>query len=158
MRWIQLATLVTWCAASSCAAFAESSGPDFVSAGCLGGFTGGGGGAIVKRDGAILRWSRATYRDAIKEEIVRFDLTEASTIFKQLEDTSFAEINYGKHGNMTCSLTLHRAASSNTVSWEFGDPLAPDSVVSLALRIQRLAWPTDSQPRAAQQGDEADVE
>ncbi len=158
MRWIQLATLVTWFAASSCAAFAESVGPESVSAGCLGGFTGGGSGGIVKRDGTILRWSKATYRDTIKEEIVRSDLAEASSIFNQLEGMGFAEVSYGRHGNMTCSLTFNQGALSHTVSWEIGDPLAPGSVVTLALRIQRLAWPIDAQPRAAHQGDEADVE
>jgi len=144
MRLIQVAMILAVFACLSAFALAESGTADSVSAGCSGGFTGGGSGAIIRRDGLILRWSRPTYRDAVEETILRSDPEEARSVFTQLDQMNFSSISYSKPGNMTCSVTFRQGPSSHAVSWEPGDPMAPSPVVDLAWRLQRLAWPVDS--------------
>jgi hypothetical protein len=144
MRAIGLATVLIWHMFSAIPTLADSPVQDSATAGCSGGVTGGGSGGIVRADGTILRWSKATIRDVVTEEIVRSDLREAKGIFDQLEKLGFTTIHYSTHGNMTCFLRVQLEGSSHDVSWEAGDSKAPPSVVELALRILDLAWPGDS--------------
>ena len=99
------------------------------------------GDKVLSRDGLLLRWSRATYGNAVEETVIRSDPKEARRVFTQLEQMNFTSIKYNKFGNMTCSLTLRQDSSSHSVSWEFGDPLAPSQVVALALHLQQLGSP-----------------
>ncbi len=141
MRSLRVAIILAIFAISSSSAVAESQTADSVISGCSGGFTGGGGGSIINRDGLLLRWSRATRRDEVKETVIRSDPKEVRRVFTQLEKMKFTSIKYNKFGNMTCFLTLRQGSSSHAVSWEFGDPLAPSQVVSLAMHLQQLGSP-----------------
>ena len=110
-----------------------------LSYGCSGGFTGGGGGVVVQRDGEIHRWSPPTYRHPVEQAFIRFDRAAARDVFAEVERINFTSIRYSKPGNMTCHVTLRRGASTHAVAWPTGDPDAPSRVVALASRIEKLA-------------------
>jgi hypothetical protein len=110
-----------------------------LSSGCSGGFTGGGGGVVVHRDGAIHRWSRPTYRDPVKQSFVRLDRAAAGELFAELERINFTSIRYKKPSNMTCEVTLRRGETTHAVAWPLGDAAAPSEVVALAARMEQIA-------------------
>lgn len=130
---------------SSAAALAGSD-EAFVSSGCSGGFTGGGGGVVVHLDGAIHRWSQATYRDPVEQSFVRLDVAAARDLFSELDRIGFTSIRYKKHGNMTCRVTLQQGGSTHDVAWPSGDPTAPSAVVALASRMEQIGQVPPLQP------------
>ena len=117
----------------------EDTQKESLSWGCSGGFTGGGDGVVVHRDGEIHRWSRPTYRDPVEQSFVRSDGAATRDLFAELERISFTGIHYNKVGNMTCSVTLRRDGSTHIVAWPIGDPAAPSEVVALASRMKQIA-------------------
>lgn len=145
MRLAGIAIVLAILAALSPAALAESEDPRSISQGCSGGFTGGGGGVTVRSDGAILRWSRATYRDSVEESLIRWDTSATRRLFAEVDDSAFTSIRYSKFGNMTCQVILRRGTSSHAVSWEMGDPSAPSLATEIAARLERLARPVESE-------------
>lgn len=110
-----------------------------LSYGCFGGFTGGGGGAVVQRDGGIHRWSLSTYRDPVEQSFIRLDHAAAQDVFAEVERINFTGIRYNEPSNMTCEVTHRQGASTHTVAWGLGDPDAPSEVVALASRIEKIA-------------------
>ena len=122
-----------------------------LSCGCSGGFTGGGSGVVVHRDGAIHRWSRPTYRDPVEQSFVRFDRAAARDLFAELERIDFTSIRYSKPSNMTCRVTLRQGESTHAVAWPPGDAAAPSEVVALASRMEQIAQVQPVEPKAAAQ-------
>jgi len=110
----------------------------FVSSGCSGGFTGGGSGVVVHRNGEIHRWFQPTYRDPVEQSFVRLDLAAARELFAELDRINFTAIRYNKHGNMTCRVTLRQGDSTHDVEWPPGDPGAPSEVAALVSRMEKL--------------------
>jgi hypothetical protein len=118
---------------------ADDTNKESLSYGCSGGFTGGGSGIVVYRDGEFQRWSKPTYRDPVEQSSVRSDRAAAGSLFAELERISFTSIRYHKVDNMTCSLTLRREGSTHAVAWPMGDPATPAEVVALVARMEQLA-------------------
>lgn len=118
-----------------------------LSYGCSGGFTGGGGGVVVRGDGGIHRWSRPTYRDPVEETLIRVDRAAAQMIFAEVERIKFTDIRFSKPGNMTCSVALRHGASTHAVAWPLGDPRAPSQVLALVSRLEQLAQVQSVEPK-----------
>jgi hypothetical protein len=114
--------------------------------GCSGGFTGGGGGVVVHRDGAIHRWSRPTYRDPVEQSFVRSDPAAARGLFDELQRIHFTSIRYNKPSNMTCHITLRQGESTHAVAWPLGDAAVPSELVALASRMKQIAQVAQVQP------------
>ncbi len=110
-----------------------------LSYGCSGGFTGGGSGVVVQRDGEIHRWSRPTYGDPVEQSFIRIDRAAARDLFAWVVRINFASIRYSKPSNMTCHVTLRQGGSTHAVAWPPGDPDVPSQVVALASRIEQIA-------------------
>ncbi len=144
MRFLNVAIVLALLALPTPVALAQHDAERSISCGCSGGFTGGGSGVTVLWDGAILRWSRPTYRDSLEESLIRSDPRAARQFFAQLDEMNFTSIHYKKTGNMTCHLTLRQGSTTHAVAWEPGDSSAPPLVVALASRLQRLALPVES--------------
>jgi len=90
---------------------------DYVSYGCQGGVTGGGGGIKVKRNGEIIRWVIDTVLWERKEaSLVRNDIAVSTLLFARLEEINFTGIDYNEPGNMTCSVTLRQGSSEHSVT------------------------------------------
>ena len=146
MRLTRVLLTVAFFGAFSAIASAEVN-EESLSCGCSGGFTGGGGGVVVQRDGGIHRWSRPTYRDPVEQSFVRFDRVAARDLFAQVERIKFTSIRYSKPSNMTCRVELRQGASTHVIAWPLGDPAAPSEVVALASRMEQIARVQPVEPK-----------
>ena len=88
---------------------------------CAGGFTGGGNGVTVKKDGTIIQWT-SNLNSQNKEVASQSDVTFTNKVFERIDDSHFMNINYNKPANMTCSLIINRSNYSHTVSWSGKPP------------------------------------
>ena len=124
----------------------ESRSVDTVRVGCSGGYTGGGSGNTLTRDGQLAAYQRKTWRrDSVTHLPLRRDSAAATTVFAALEDVRFRALRYSKVGNMTCVLTLHDRDGEHDVTWPMGRPpraLAPVlAALERAFRHDRRQWP-----------------
>ena len=116
---------------------------DSISYGCYGGFTGGGGGVTVSRDGTIVRWSKPTYRDPVERTQTQ-NREGAMRLFALLEELDFEGIDFNHpHYNKHCSLTLEASGSEHTVSWGHGGFPVPPKIQRIVDELEQLgAIPT----------------
>ncbi len=112
---------------------------DSVIAGCAGGFSGGGGGAIVTGRGEVIRWSRFSSADRKQYQQLRVDTAAAGAIFRELARIRFREIQSDRDGgtDVACSLELTGTSGSHMVSWPLGEP--PAAVRPVYERLRALA-------------------
>ncbi len=85
----------------------DDPGVDFVSSGCSGGFTGGGGVTTVYRDGRVIerKWTVAGGAGARDEQRGR-DPARATRIFDVVDAQRWPAGRFGSPGNMTCEVTV----------------------------------------------------
>ena len=119
---------------------------DTVSVGCSGGYTGGGSGNTLTRDGQLSAYQRKTWRrDSTTHTPLRRDTAGATTVFAALEGVRFRALRFNKVGNMTCVLALHDGDGKHSVTWLMGDPpveLAPVlAALKRAFGDDRRLWP-----------------
>ena len=128
------------------AARAESRSADTVRVGCSGGYTGGGSGNTLTRDGQLGAYQRKTWqRDSTTHMPLRRDTAAATTVFAALEGARFRALRFNKVGNMTCVLALHDGDGEHSVTWLMGRPpaeLAPVlSALQRAFGDDHRLWP-----------------
>lgn len=106
-----------------------------IRSGCSGGFTGGGSGYEIHRDGSISSWRTDSWKASPDTTVIRNDKAAVGRLFSPFEEAGFSRINLNEPGNMTCFLTLESEGKNHTVSWS-QKPLQPvqelyDAVVSI---------------------------
>ena len=128
------------------AAVAASRSEDSVRVGCSGGYSGGGSGNTLTRDGQLSAYQRKTWRrDSITHAPLRRDPEGATTVFAALESIRFRALRFNEIGNMTCVLALHDSNGEHAVTWLMGRPPAELDPVLAALKRafgdDRRLWP-----------------
>lgn len=128
------------------AAGVESRSVDTVRVGCSGGYTGGGSGNTLTRDGQLAAYQRKTWRrDSVTHLPLRRDPAAATTVFAALEDVRFRALRFDEPGNMTCVLALHDRDGEHAVTWPMGHPPRELEPVLAALKrafgSDRRLWP-----------------
>jgi hypothetical protein len=128
------------------AAAGAASRSDTVSVGCSGGYTGGGSGNTLTRDGQLSAYQRKSWRrDSITHAPLRRDAEAARTVFAALETIRFRALRFSEIGNMTCVLALHDSKGEHAVTWLMGRPPAELDPVLAALKRafgdDRRLWP-----------------
>jgi len=93
-----------------------------IRSGCSGGFTGGGSGHEIRRDGTIGSWREESAGSPRETKALRSDKAAADRLFSLFEEAGFSRIELHEPGNVTCFLTLESAAGSHTVSWSRKPP------------------------------------
>ena len=92
-----------------------------LSAGCLGGITGGGGGVTLYRSGALFRWSQPGPRSEARDSVlVRIDSTMATRLHGQLVQARFMEVTLHEPANMSCFLAARDGSDAHEVVWPIG--------------------------------------
>jgi hypothetical protein len=106
---------------------ATAEGGDTISYGCSGGFTGGGSGVTVHRDGTVVHWSRPSDRDPVERSLTQHR-EGAVRLFALFQEVKFESLDFNHpHGNWRCFLTLKMNAREHTVSWGDGRfPIPPE--------------------------------
>ena len=110
----------------------------YLESSCSGGFTGGGGGSIVTRDGRFYHWQRQTYASPQWMKFDRRDSARAAMLFAEAERIGFLRTDYDKPSNMSCSLSLVSGAKGHTVTWPInGAPRHIRAVAKLADEVAK---------------------
>ena len=112
---------------------AKASPNDSITYGCAGGYTGGGSGVTVKRDGTITQWT-SSLAAPNKKVLGHRDVDFANEVFDKIAASNFLATDYNQPGNMTCSLTMTDATSSHTVSW------SGEQVEKIQLLVDFSTW------------------
>jgi len=121
--------------AGSAAAEPEAS----VTAGCVGGISGGSFGVTIRRGGEIVRWHTSSRHEEPEEFPLESNLESTAALFGELDAIGFEQIDYQEKGDMTCSLSSGGGSNAtHRVSWPIGDSEAPAKVTALARRIRAL--------------------
>jgi hypothetical protein len=117
---------------------------DLLSCGCGGGFTGGGQGGVIHRDGRILRWTMAQAGAERVETSLPENPDAVAKLFELIEKLRFEEIVFDHpHFNMRCSLTLTKNGSDHSVSWGDGNYPLPPELQKIVDEIEKMrAAPT----------------
>jgi hypothetical protein len=129
--FIALRTAVALCVfAAACAGAARAPVPviQAVSAGCSGGFSGGGEHTTLTRNGSLYRVRRVTAGTPSESTLVRRDTALARDIFARLDAMRFLEIKFSEPANMTCSLSVRADTLDHAVAWGIGTDKAPQAV------------------------------
>lgn len=119
---------------------------DTVRVGCSGGYTGGGSGNTLTRDGQLSAYQHESWRrDSITHAPLRRDPEAAKTVFAALESIRFRALRFNEISNMTCVLALHDSKGEHSVTWLMGRPpaeLAPVlSALQRAFGDDHRLWP-----------------
>ena len=122
--------LVIAVSTAACAGAARAPVPviQLVSAGCSGGFSGGGEHTTLTRDGSLYRVRQVTAGTPSESTLVRRDTALARDVFARLNEMRFLEINFAEPANMTCSLTVRADTLDHAVAWGIGTDKAPQAV------------------------------
>lgn len=115
---------------SACAGAARAPVPviQMVSAGCSGGFTGGGNHTTLTRDGSLYRVRQVTAGTAAESTLVRRDTALARDVFARLDEMRFLQINFSEPSNMTCSVSVRADTLIHAVAWGINTDAAPKAV------------------------------
>lgn len=93
-----------------------------LSAGCLGGVTGGGTGVTLFKSGALYRWSQADHRSEQRDSaLIRTDSVLAGRLRSQLVKARFRELTVSEPANMTCFLKARDGPEAHELAWPMGD-------------------------------------
>jgi hypothetical protein len=99
-----------------------------VSAGCSGGFTGGGNHTTLTRDGSLYSVRQVTAGTPSESTLVRQDTALARDVFARLDEMRFLEINFSEPSNMTCSVSVRADTLEHAVAWGINTDAAPKAV------------------------------
>lgn len=102
-----------------------------VSAGCSGGFSGGGEHTTLTRDGSLYRVRQVTAGTPSESTLVRRDTALARDVFARLDEMRFLQINFSEPANMTCSLSVRADTLDHAVAWGINTDAAPKAVRDL---------------------------
>ena len=107
---------------AACAGAARAPAPviQTVSAGCSGGFSGGGEHTTLTRDGSLYRVRRVTAGTPSESTLVRRDTALARDVFARLDEMRFLQIKFSEPANMTCSLSVRADTLEHAVACGIG--------------------------------------
>ena len=115
----------------------------------MGGFTGGGGGGIIRSDGRISVWKIEFAGLPRIERDLPKNSEGAASLFALLEELDFEELHFNHpFFNMRCSLTLTTDGNDHTVSWGDGRFPIPPKLARILAEAEQL---TGHQPPKAPQ-------
>ena len=116
--------------AAACVGAARAPAPviQSVSAGCSGGFTGGGNSTSLTRDGSLYHIRRITAGTPSESTLVRTDTALARDVFARLDAMRFLQIEFSEPANMTCSLSVRADTLEHAVAWGINTDAAPKAV------------------------------
>jgi hypothetical protein len=114
-----------------------SAAPWSVRVGEVGGFTGGGGGHIIRSDGTVTRWTRVTPQDSIESSLVGKSTSGAIRDLRAaLASPDLAALSFERSGNMTAFLEWVGPPQPRRWTWSEG---TKDAELPAALRQAYLA-------------------
>ncbi len=131
--WLARASLaIVVLAAACCNKQASKTASDeqvwSVRIGASGGFTGGGSGHLILKDGTVRTWSQMVPTEAIEVKDFGKATPEAMTALRRaLEDPALRDVKYDATGNMTGSLDWFDGTKLHHWSWaeKIGDMVLP---------------------------------
>lgn len=113
---------------------------DKIESGCHGGFSGGGGGTSIHRDGKIYSWSLNNASGARNETLLKESKADFDLLMQQLDNIGFRNIDFDKPSNMTCFIRLYRQNQRiHSVVWPWGSNAVPKSVADIYEQIGAIA-------------------
>jgi len=115
---------------TACASATRKPAPSIqtVSAGCSGGFSGGGEHTTLARDGSLYHVRQVTAGTPSESTLVRRDTALARDVFARLDEMRFLQINFSEPANMTCSVSARADTLEHAVAWGIGTDAAPKAV------------------------------
>jgi carboxymethylenebutenolidase len=110
-----------------------------LSAGCLGGFTGGGRGVTLFPSGRLFRWSQPRHVSAERDSVlVKVDSGLAARLQRRLEGAKFQQIELHQPGNMSCFLSASEGSATHEAVWPINqDERLPGPVRSIYQELMR---------------------
>lgn len=110
---------------------------DFISYGCSGGFTGGGNGVKIVRDGNVYKWSSTPGK--VVEKALRTDVKFTSEAFSRLDKLEISTLKYNEVGNFTCTLTTQQSGNSHVISWINNQDKSIKNIIEFSQWLEKKA-------------------
>jgi hypothetical protein len=96
-----------------------------LSAGCLGGITGGGRGVTLFHSGALFKWTQLGAKSEERDSVlVRQDSTMATRLHRQLVRARFRDLTALQPADMSCFLYVRDSLGAHEIVWPIGSETA----------------------------------